>query len=35
MKSRYLFEDSGTDRLNQFQNVATLKDLPNDIRHAY
>ena len=30
-----MFEYRGTDRRNRFQNVATLKDLSNDIWHAY
>ena len=31
MKSSYSFEDRGTDRRNWFRNIATLKDLSNDI----
>ena len=31
IKSHYSFDDRGTDRRNRFQNVATLKDLSNDI----
>ena len=30
-KSSYLFEDQRTDRRNQLRDVATLKDLLNDI----
>ena len=32
MKSSYAFEERGTDRLNQFRNVGTLKDLSNDMK---
>ena len=30
MKSSYSFEDCGTNRQNQFWNIATSKDLSND-----
>ena len=33
MKSRYSFEDRGTDRRVESVLECTLKDLSNDIRH--
>ena len=35
MKSSYSFEDHGTDRQTESISECTLKDLSNDIRHAY
>ena len=35
MKSRYSFEDRGTDRRMESISECTLKDLSNDIWHAY
>ena len=35
MKSRYSFEDRGTDRLTESISEYTIKDLSNDIWHAY
>ena len=35
MKSRYLFEDRGTDKRTESILECTLKDLSNDIWHAY
>ena len=34
MKSRYSFEDRGTDRQTESISECTLKDLSNDIQHA-
>ena len=35
MKSRYSFEDRGTDKLTESISECTLKDLSNDIGHVY
>ena len=35
MKSRYSFEDRGTHRQTESISECTLKDLSNDIWHAY
>ena len=35
MKSRYSFEDRGTDWHTESNSECTLKDLSNDIWHAY
>ena len=35
MKSKYSFEDRGTDRWNRLRNVATLKDLLNVMNDIY
>ena len=35
MKSRYSFEDCGTDRQTDSISECPLKDFSNDIRHVY
>ena len=35
MKSRYSFEDYGTDRQKESMSECTLKDISNGIWHAY
>ena len=35
MKSRYLFEDRGTDRQTESNTECPLKELSNDLRHDY